>query len=110
MDFKTGRETQDLKVYSYCSCRRLRIELIVAISYKYFVTMLAYGQKRIESRALHADLPAPDGPIINILRVTSDSSDAIFSCGQRSHLGMRTSMHRTKTRTPRQKNVIAKYR
>ena len=28
---------------------------------------------------LQADLPAPEGPIIKILRVGSDSSDAIIS-------------------------------
>jgi hypothetical protein len=70
------------EIHAYCCRRRLGIELVVTVSDQYWggcwLAHTKWGMR--QGRCLvHADFPAPEGPIIKILSAVRDSSDAIDS-------------------------------
>jgi len=68
------------EIHPYRGSRGFRVELVIAVSYEYWETGLAWRRLRLGGvKDLHADFPAPDGPIIKIFNVGRDSSDAIVT-------------------------------
>jgi len=67
-----------LEVYAYSGSGGLGVELVIAVSYEDCEVVRKVNALCDLGSFLRADFPAPEGPIMRIFSVGSDSSDAIL--------------------------------